>query len=745
MSNYDDCIAAKLKTVKPSGFKSDASTYAPGLFAWQSRLVHWALLRGRAALFEECGLGKTIQQLEWARQVCDETGKPVLILCPLAVAAQTVAEGNKFGILVRHIREPEEIDGSGIYCTNYERVEKFASVVERLGGAVLDESSILKSFTGKTRGLLTELFRNTQFKLCCTATPAPNDFTELGQHADFLNVCSPSEMLATYFINDAGDTGTWKLKGHAEDAFWRWVASWAACVSKPSDLGASDDGFVLPDVRQEIIKVEVNHAAASGSEELFRNPNASAAGLFAERRISLDERCQAAAAIVNESNQVFVVWCETNDESDLLHRLIPDSVEVKGSDDVEDKELRLAAFCFGSARVLVTKPKIAGFGLNFQHCHNEIFVSLTHSYERFYQAGKRLHRFGQKHQIHRRIIKTDLDDGVMRNIATKALKHDTIRQLVQFTADNIKKPTEKPRMKMNDRIESAHGDGWVLHLGDCVRVAAQEMEEDSIDFAIFSPPFADLFTYSDDIQDMGNCRNVDEFMIQFGFLVDELKRVMVPGREVCVHCCDLMATKWKDGAIELKDFSGQIATAFRARGFMFHSRITIWKDPVVEMQRTKAHGLLYKTLQKDSSNSRVGAADYLLAFRKPGVNPKPIAHRPEQFSLARWQEIASPVWMTVDQGNVLNGRGATDERDERHICPLQLDVIERAMALWSNRGDLVFSPFAGIGSEGYCALKHGRRFVGAELKQSYWEAAQAHLREAAASREDLFALAGVSA
>jgi DNA modification methylase len=240
---------------------------------------------------------------------------------------------------------------------------------------------------------------------------------------------------------------------------------------------------------------------------------------------------------------------------------------------------------------------------------------------------------------------------------------------------------------------------------------------------------------------MGNCSSLDEFMTQFNFLVKELHRITMTGRECAVHCCDLLATKWKDGDIELKDFSTRIAEAFKKTGWLFHSRITIWKSPVTEMQRTKAHGLLYKTLQSDSSKSRVGVPDYLLVFRKRGENPRPIKHVPGDFPLDLWQEVASPVWMTVNQGRTLNGESARGSQDERHICPLQLDVIERALMLWSAPDDLVFSPFAGIGSEGYCSLKMKRRFVGSELKKSYFDLACSYLRRAEDEAHTLFDMA----
>lgn len=292
---------------------------------------------------------------------------------------------------------------------------------------------------------------------------------------------------------------------------------------------------------------------------------------------------------------------------------------------------------------------------------------------------------------------------------------------------------------MKTDITTKTGKGWTMYHGDCVRVA-RTMADDSVDFSVFSPPFADLFTYSNDPQDMGNCGGVEEFIAHFDFLIAELARIVVPGREVAVHCVDLLSTKWKHGKMEFQDFSGEIVRAFWKHGFLFHSRICIWKSPVTEMQRTKAHGLLYKTLCSDSTNSRVGCADYLLVFRKPGINPKPVTKDKSRYPVDWWQEVASPVWMTVEQGRVLNRDGARDEQDERHICPLQLDVIERAIELWTNEGDTVFSPFGGIGSEGVGALTLNRQFIGSELKESYFNQACLNLDNAKAQPEfNLFA------
>jgi DNA modification methylase len=720
---YDQFIDGKRKTHKACGFEPD--TFTVPLFDWQNVIVAWAVRRGRAALFEDCGLGKTAQQLEWASQVFRKTGKSVLILTPLAVAEQTVSEASKFGVSCSLVESEDEIQTTGVYVTNYEKLDAFNG--HEFAGVVLDESSILKSFTGKTRRQLTHRFSSTPYRLCCTATPSPNDYTELGQHAEFLGVCTPQQMLCTFFINDTFNTGDWRLKKHAECEFWKWLASWAACIAKPSDIGFSDDGYDLPRLDLKTVMVDVDENKDRG-DDLFRIATLSATTMHKEMRLTSDARASAVAEMVNKSTEQWVVWCNTNDEADALALKISDAVEVRGSDTAKAKRAALFAFLTGAARVIVTKPSIAGFGLNWQHCKNVAFVGLSYSFEDFYQALRRTYRFGQKREVNAYIVQARTEGAILRSIQTKMKQHADMQSNMKKAALELRLIKSKDDVEKTD-IDIHRGDGWEVHHGDCVRVA-KTIPDHSIGMSVFSPPFADLFTYSSDLQDMGNCESMDEFMKQFDFLIAEIARIMKPGREVCVHCVDLLSTKWKHGRIELQDFSGAIVRAFWRHGFLFHSRITIWKSPVTEMQRTKAHGLLYKTLCADSSDSRVGVPDYLLVFRAPGECNDPVTKDRSKYPVDWWQEVASPVWMTVDQGRVLNGEGARDHADERHICPLQLDVIERAIELWSNPGDLIYSPFTGIGSEGYGAVNLGRRFIGSELKQSYVAQAVSNLTNA---------------
>ena len=331
--DYDKYIASKRKVTANLGFEPLPIT-AP-LFPWQKQIVEWAVRKGRAALFEDCGLGKTAQQLEWAHQVCQHTGGSVLVLTPLAVARQTQLEACKFGIPACVAKDQSDITGPGIWITNYERLDKFTP--EEFAGVVLDESSILKSLTGKIRQELTAAFSKTPYRLACTATPSPNDYTELGQHADFLGICTPAQMLATYFINDTFNTGDWRLKKHAESAFWRWLASWAACVSKPSDIGFPDDGYILPKLNLETITVSVDESTETG-EDLFRIATLSATTMHKEMRLTSGARADEVARLVNHSDEPWIVWCNTNDEADALVERIQGAIEVRGSDTPERKE-----------------------------------------------------------------------------------------------------------------------------------------------------------------------------------------------------------------------------------------------------------------------------------------------------------------------------------------------------------------------------------------------------------------------
>lgn len=434
--NYIDFL--KTKQIKNVSAGFDCFDFNGKLFDWQQKISRWGLKKGKCAYFEECGLGKTAQQLEFADKVNKQTNMPVLILAPLAVARQTKEkEGAKFGYDVNLCRTQSDVI-NGINITNYEMIEHFNP--DAFGGIVLDESSILKSYTSKTKKYLVDAFRETPFKLCCTATPSPNDFTELGNHAEFLGIMSRTEMLATFFVHDGGSTKDWRLKGHAKDKFFEWVASWACCLTNPADLGFDGSGYNLPQLNiiENIVKSH-NMTDSDGQMRLYANTSLSLAERRQARKDSLAERSRIVADIVNSTDEQCLVWCDYNDESDLSTRLINGAVEVKGADSDEHKTTSMLDFSNGKIKCLVSKPKIAGWGMNWQNCHNIIFNGLSDSFEAYYQAIRRCWRFGQTHEVNVHIVTSEAEGAVKQNIERKqADARRMTQELVKYTKDILK-------------------------------------------------------------------------------------------------------------------------------------------------------------------------------------------------------------------------------------------------------------------------------------------------------------------
>ena len=905
--NYAAFLERK-RIVDPSTGLSQVPSLNPMLFEFQRDIVAWALRRGRAAIFADCGMGKTPMQLEWARHIPGD----VLILAPLAVSAQTVREGEKFGVPVGYARNDEQIKDR-ITITNYEMLEHFD--IGRFSGVVLDESSILKAYDGKTRTAIIDGFAQTPFRLACTATPSPNDYMELGNHAQFLGAMSYTEMLSMFFVHDGGETQKWRLKGHAESEFWRWLCSWAVMIRKPSDLGYDDGDFKLPEMvmhdvtvkvdkpttgmlfaieaetlqeriaaRRDTVAERVQHCAAIVIGSLEQNrvklaewtaknqttkndttPSIEKNGLLNPSNISVEtqkeeknicadtmpqtkangtiarkiskknatsqgandtlpiqsleknsvphlgtetleareteglnqstesrrpittassqiktdaalyageilaeiggatdstlttlmtqdklEGCSAQAAISdsesskttqNYSGEQWIIWCGLNDEANRVHRAIPGSVNIQGSDSREVKERAVLDFLDGKTRVLISKVSIIGFGLNLQCCHNMVFLGLSDSYEAFYQAVRRVWRFGQRQTVNVHVICSETEGAVVQNIKRKErealqMAENMVEHMKDLNSEALHGATIRSKSEYVRDLKE--GDGWKLHLADCVDVAA-ELPDNSIGYSVYSPPFASLYTYSNSDRDMGNCKDDDEFMQAYRFIVQEIYRVTMPGRLTSFHCMNMPTSKVRDGVIGLKDFRGELIRMHIEAGWIYHSEVCIWKDPVTAMQRTKALGLLYKQIKKDSAMSRMGIPDYVVTMRKPGENPERVTHTPDDLPVSEWQKIASPIWMDINPSDTLQFRSAREHNDERHICPLQLEVIRRCLRLWSNPGDVVFSPFAGIGSEGYTALQMGRKFIGAELKKSYWEQAHRNLAQAIKEQGTLFA------
>lgn len=731
--NYEEFVRSKRRAEVATGHK-------PGelnehLFDFQHAIVSWAVRRGRAAIFADTGLGKTLMQLSWADEVANHTGGMVLILAPLAVSEQTIEQGRTFGIEVQRVPHGQAPDAPGVWITNYERMDviDFAE----LSGIVLDESSILKAHTGKTRTAIIESSQRVPYRLSCTATPSPNDFDELGNQCEFLGVMTRTEMLATYFVNDTGDTGTWRLKGWGASKFWEWMGTWAVVLRNPTDLGFDGSRYILPapEYFEHVVETE------QIGDELFARPAQTMLERRKAQRDSIENRCKALADVVNaDTTEPWLIWTHLNDEADMLAALIPGAVNVQGSDSAEVKTQHMLDFASGTLRVLISKPKICGYGMNWQHCARMAFVGLDDSFEKFYQAVRRCYRFGQKRNVHVHVFTAENEGQILSNIKRKEIQHHEMSaNMVEHMKDIMNKELAGTENIVEEYREDTHeGDGFTVHLGDCVK-HTRRMADNSIDYSVFSPPFADLFVYSNSDHDMGNCKDDAEFVAQLRFLIGELFRVIKPGRNVSFHCMNLPTTKMRQGFIGLRDFRGDLIRAFQDAGFVYHSEVCIWKDPVVAMQRTKALGLLHKTIRENASMSRMGLPDYVVTMRKPGDCEERVKHG-DDLPVHMWQKYASPIWDDINQGRTLNKLPARDSNDEKHMCPLQLDVIERCIHLWTNPGDLVFSPFTGIGSEGYCAVKMGRSFVGTELKPQYWELACQNIADARISEtEGLFA------
>ena len=885
--DYSEFLEAKKVLPVISGHDVADAELNANLFDFQRAIVKWAIKRGRAAIFADTGLGKTLMQTSWADEVVKETGGDVLILAPLCVAHQTVGEGEKFGIAINYCRDQSGIK-PGINITNYEMLDRFD--FDAFHGIVLDESSIIKNRDGKTRNAIIDACKNVPYRLSCTATPSPNDFMELGNQAELLGLMTMAEMLAMYFINDAGDTGTWILKGHGKAKFWEWLATWSVVIRSPADLGFDASRYDLPELvmHDHVVEskatvglfadiatglLERNHARKESIDDRVKkvydivnaemyNKSLSLGGVCHEQsgihetvpaekygEMEKDARaageskreeeealrgrpwkksgsegsCKALAAKQSRCEEVaedkkvrdnarsvqqndgimrhempnmrdvrhneqkhipdggplpqndestrdtllelqsctgedegqhktsgvghsisesqWVIWCHRNEEQEKLEKLFGDRCfSVYGSLTIEEKERRILAWGRGDRPILLSKPSVTGFGMNWQHCNHTAFVGLSDSWEQYYQAIRRFYRFGQKNSVNVHVISAESEGAVVENIKRKEEQNKTMgAEMVKYMSESMKKEIFGLSEEKTEYIRQVHeGDGYTIHNADCIDLA-REIESDSVGFTIYSPPFASLFTYSNSDRDMGNSKGHGEFYRHFGYLVDELLRITMPGRLMAVHCMNLPTSKVNDGFIGIRDFRGELIRMFVEKGWIYHSEVCIWKDPVTAMQRTKALGLLHKTIKKDSSMSRQGLADYLVIMRKPGSNPVPISHTPDEFPVDMWQQYASPVWFDINQSRTLNFKDAREDDDVKHICPLQLDVIERAMNLWSAPGDLVFSPFTGVGSEGYTAVKMGRRFIGSELKPTYYQQAIKNIADARAGTLDLFA------
>jgi DNA modification methylase len=758
-SAYAIFLQSKHVEVKPSGFDVAIDDLNPLMFKFQKDITRWALKLGRAAAFLNVGLGKTFIQLEWAKHVAAHTGGKVLILAPLAVADQTVREGAKFGIAVKHALQQADVGDASITVTNYDRVHLFDP--SQFIGIVLDESGILKHYS-KTFFSLAETFETTPYKLCCTATPAPNDFVELGNHAYFLNIMHFKDMLARWFVGEGDVARKARLKHHARADFWRWLTSWSVCISKPSDLGPQYDmdGYDLPQMhvheyRLAAPQASIDRAQAKG--QLLPDGSTSATQFHTVKRESLEARVAQAVEIVAgipESDPV-ILWCHTDYEADALKKAFPGVVEVRGSQTPQKKEETLRAFTEGKERLIITKPSIAGMGLNWQHCNQAVYVGVDFSFETTFQSMGRIHRFGQARETHFHICYTDTESDILQTLKRKQDDFEEMQNEMKAAIQEHGLFRDESAPTFSKALSAKEeGKDWTFYLGDCIQVMPT-MEAGSVDLTITSIPFSNLYIYSDSEADVGNAADKAEFFQHMEFVIKELLRITRPGRCCAVHVKDLPLFQNRDGEMGVDPFSDDVSAAFRRGGWTLQSRVTVEKDPVIEMQKTNSHGLLFMNWKGRAELLRVGLPDYVLIFQKPGDDKeRRVTHDPDDttyygdnppsagqwlnlptkgkgannYSLPVWQKYANPnwsdvvvplVWTDINQTDVLNYLVAKGDKDERHICPLQLDLIARIIHWKSNPGDVVFDPFGGIASTPYKALEMGRKGVAVELKEDY--------------------------
>ena len=727
--DYQEFLEKKQKTHIESGFIVDENSLNANLFPFQRFIVKRALKAGKYAIFADCGLGKTLMQLEWAYRVVKHTGLDVLILAPLAVAGQTIREGEKFGIEVRRYAEIKDATNECIYIANYEQLDNIECHL--FGGVVLDESGIIKNFSGSIRNKVIQNFEHTEFKLACTATPSPNDELEIGNHAEFLNIMTSQDMRAVYFTTDKeiikGEK--YRLKNHAIKDFYQWISTWAIMISSPADLGFDNSGYNLPSLNY--IEKSITTAQRS-TGQLFNSVAVSATNFNNELRLTKIERMTEVVDIVNNSNEPFIIWIKHNEEGEYLRKLIPDALEVQGSDTIAYKEKTLLGFANNEFRVLITKSKIAQFGLNFQNCNNQIFASLDFSFESLYQSIRRSHRFGQTKTVNIYLITTDTMQNVINSIEDKQEKfirmQDEMRLAIMGNVE-LEKTESSRKVFKTDLFE--------VICGDCVE-ETKRLPDNSIDYSFFSPPFGALYVFSNDPKDMSNVKNNDEFLQHFKYLITEMRRVIKPGRLVSIHMMQSTTLLGRDGFYSIVDFRGDLIRLFQDCGFYFHAENMIRKDPKTAAIRTKNRQLMWGTTKKDSSIVRPGLADYILTFKKPGENEVPIQN---DIPFDLWCKIAEPVWIDVQEGDTIDYRGARDNNDERHITATQLQPIEWCYNMWCNKGEIVLSPFSGVASEGYVAIKTGRKYLGFELKESYYNQSIKNLQAAVlqTSQTELFA------
>lgn len=803
-ATYTDFLKGKVRFDQAFGISVDPEQVHPILMPHQRDLVVWAVEGGRRAIFAAFGLGKSVIQLEILRLLAGsiDGGGRGLIVCPLGVRQEFARDAAMLDLEIVFVRTADQVDGPGLYMTNYETIRDGKLDPSLFDVVSLDEASVLRSFGSKTYQTFLTLFDDVPWRFVATATPSPNRHKELIHYAGFLGVMDTGQALTRFFQRDSTKAGNLQLYPHKRREFFLWLNTWAAFVQRPSDLGYPDDGYDLPPIDVMWHEVDTDHVPEFDRDGQARMVAAGPMGVSAasrEKRASLDDRvAKTAELIADDPDDHFVIWHDLEDERRALKAAIPDAVEVYGALDLDERERRIVEFSDGEHRLLLTKPILSGSGCNFQrHCHRAIFTGIGFKFNDFIQAVHRIHRFLQDQPVRIDIIHSQAERHVVDVLRAKWAKHE---ELTDSMADIIREHgldqqainDALTRSMGVDRIE-ASGTGWVAANNDCVDETAR-MDEGSVDLIVTSIPFSNHYEYTPSYNDFGHTDDNAHFWAQMDYLTPQLLRVLAPGRIYACHVKDriLFGNVTGAGVPTVSPFHAEAIAHGIHHGFDYLGMITVVTDVVRENNQTYRLG--WSEQCKDGTKMGVGSPEYILLFHKPqtdrtkGYADTPVVKNKDDYSRARWQVDAHAFWrssgdrnltpdelanLPVDQrsrlfteqtlaqvydyeshvriGETLDARGAlpatfmslapgshhpdvwhdinrmltlNGEQKLRnlamHVCPLQFDIVDRLIRRYSNEGDVVFDPFAGLMTVPVRALALGRRGRGVELNPGYF-------------------------
>lgn len=818
---YQRFLEGKIIQTPAYGFEVPLTELHPYLLPHQRDIVHWAIEGGRRAIFASFGLGKTVMQLEISRIASKITGQPSLIGMPLGVKQEFYDDAELLGVKVYYVLNHQEVlnlvaeHGPNIIClSNYERIRDGKFEPDTFGCVCFDEGDAIRNLDTETTNYIMYSFSKVPFRYIATATPSPNDYTEILNYAQFLGVADRSQMLTRFFQRDSTTAGNLTLYPHKEHEFWIWVRSWSVILKKPSDLGYDDAGYDLPEMKVVYHEVKVKDRGVisdrDGNVKMFRDTSKGLVEASKEKRESLEARVQKAIDVIkaDDPEAHWLIWHHLEDERKLIDKLLPEAKSVFGTQNMEVREANLIGFKKGEFKYLSTKPEIAGSGCNFQkHCHKAIFVGIDYRFKDFIQAIHRIYRFRQEHPVEIHIVYSDAEHHILKTLEQKWSRHnimsDKMTDLIKdFGLSSAKLIAELKRTIGVERKE-ASGANWKAIHNDAV-IEAMNMPDNSIGMVLTSIPFSDQYEYCESYHDMGHNDGNGEFFKQLDYLTPELLRVLKPGRIACIHVKDRIRFSYQNGEgfTSLIDFSGQTVTHFEKHGFHLMGKITITTDVVMENNQTYRLG--WSEQCKDGSKMGVGSPEYLLIFRKAPTD-KSNAYADEKVSKSKdtytraiwqldahaywkssgnrllnpdelkqmdlsqigaiWKEydrnevydhsrhveiceqldkvnklpakfMAIPprstndmVWDDVNRMNTLNTSQALRKK-EKHVCPFQIDIVDRCITRYSNEGDVVYDPFGGVMSVPYRCITLKRQGVATELNPQYWSDGVQYCKEA---------------